>query len=127
VGDVGGFGSGSGTVSLYQQLSFGPSDGCSDLGALLFLFGGVAPVALIAAAAVVRSGLRARAPMILAAAVAAWDLTWIGVLLREATLLGGVSLGVESWIQAHQHRRGDRRDPHGRRRGTPGCARTGHA
>ena len=51
----GGVGPGFGTVSLYQQGSFGDSVGWY-LGSLLFLFGGVATVALLAIAGVTRRG-----------------------------------------------------------------------
>lgn len=91
---------GSRTVSLYEQLvSLGPTDGGSDVGALLFLFGGVASVAVIAVMGVSRNGLRPSAAS-MAAAVAVWSLTWIGLMIREATFGGGISLEWGFWVQA---------------------------
>jgi hypothetical protein len=91
---------GSRTVSLYEQLvSLGPNDGGSDVGALLFLFGGVASVAVIAVMGVSRGGLRPSAAS-MAAAVAVWSLTWIGLMIREATFGGGISLEWGFWVQA---------------------------
>jgi hypothetical protein len=91
---------GSRTVSLYEQLvSLGPNDGGSDAGALLFLFGGVASVAVIAVMGVSRGGLRPSAAS-MAAVVAAWSLTWIGLMIRDATFGAGTSLEWGFWIQA---------------------------
>jgi hypothetical protein len=91
---------GSRTVSLYEQLvSLGPNDGGSDVGALLFLFGGVASVAVIAVMGVSREGLRPSAAS-MAAAVAVWSLTWIGLMIREATFGGGTSLEWGFRVQA---------------------------
>jgi hypothetical protein len=36
----------------------------------------------------------------MAAAVAAWSLTWIGLMIREATFGGGISLEWGFWVQA---------------------------
>ena len=91
---------GSRTVSLYEQLvSLGPNDGGSDFGALLFLFGGVASVAVIAIMGATRGGLRPSAAT-MAAAVSVWSLTWIGLMIREATFGGGISLEWGFWVQA---------------------------
>lgn len=87
------------TLSLYEQLvSLGPNDGGSDVGALLILFGGVASVAVVAAVGVTRRGLRTSAAIV--AAVAAWSLTWIGLMIRTATFGGGTSLEWGFWVQA---------------------------
>jgi hypothetical protein len=94
----GGVGPGSGTVSLYQQGSLGNSIGWY-LGSLLFLFGGVATVALLAIAGVTRRGPPTAASM-LAATVVAWSLTWTGIMIREATLGLGITLEWGFWVQA---------------------------
>jgi hypothetical protein len=94
----GGVGPGSGTVSLYQQGSLGDSVGWY-LGSLLFLFGGVATVALLAIAGVTRRGPRIAASM-LAATVLAWSLTWTGLMIREATFGLGITLEWGFWVQA---------------------------
>jgi len=93
---------GSRTVSIYEQLvSFGPNDGGSDVGALLFLFGGVATVAVIASMGATQRGPRP-GPASMTAAVAAWSLTWIGLMIREATFGGFMSSRLEwgFWVQA---------------------------
>jgi hypothetical protein len=88
------------TISLYEQLvSLGPNDGGSDFGALLFLFGGVASVAVIAVMGAARGGLPPSAAS-MAAAVVVWSLTWIGLMIREATFGGGISLEWGFWVQA---------------------------
>jgi len=87
------------TISLYQQLTLGPNDSSSDLGALLYLFGGVAPVAVVASVALVRGEGRTGLPSLLVGAVAAWSLTWIGVLLRLGTF-AAASWEVGFWLQA---------------------------
>jgi hypothetical protein len=87
------------TISLYQQLMLGPNDSSSDLGALLYLFGGVAPVAVVATVGLVRGEGRAGLPSLLVGAAAAWALTWIGVLLRLGTF-AGASWEVGFWLQA---------------------------
>jgi hypothetical protein len=87
------------TISLYQQLTLGPNDSSSDLGALLYLFGGVAPVAVVASVGLVRGEGRTGLPSLLVGAVAAWSLTWIGVLLRLGTF-AGASWEVGFWLQA---------------------------
>src|SRR6266498_2979624 len=46
------------TTSLYQQLTLGPNGGSSDLSSVLYLFGGVAPVAAVAVVALVRGDRR---------------------------------------------------------------------
>jgi hypothetical protein len=85
------------TISLYQQLTLGPNGSSSDLGALLYLFGGVAPVAVVAIVGLVRREERTGLPFLLVGAVAAWSLTWIGVLLRLGTF---ASWEVGFWLQA---------------------------
>lgn len=85
------------TISLYQQLTLGPKGSSSDLGALLYLFGGVAPVAVVAIVGLVRREGRTGLPSLLVGAVAAWSLTWIGVLLRLGTF---ASWEVGFWLQA---------------------------
>jgi hypothetical protein len=87
------------SISLYQQLMLGPNGGSSDLGALVYLFGGVAPVAVVAIVGLARSERRTGVPFLLVGAVAAWSLTWIGVLLRLGTFQGA-SLEVGFWLQA---------------------------
>ena len=84
---------------MYQQLTLGLNDSSSDLGALLYLFGGVAPVAVVASVALVRGEGRTGLPSLLVGAVAAWSLTWIGVLLRLGTF-AGASWEVGFWLQA---------------------------
>jgi len=86
------------TISLYQQLTLGPNGGSSDLSALLYLFGGIAPVAAVAVVALVRGERRPVLPALLVGAVVAWSLTWIGALLRLGTF--GFSLEIGFWLQA---------------------------
>jgi hypothetical protein len=87
------------TTSLYQQLTLGPNGGSSDLSSLLYLFGGLAPVAAVAVVALVRGERRPVLPALLVGAVVAWSLTWIGALLRLGTFLGA-SLEIGFWLQA---------------------------
>lgn len=87
------------TFSLYQQLTQGPNGGGSDLGALLYLFGGVAPVAAVAVVTLMRGEQGAIPPALLLGAVVAWSLTWIGALLRLGTFLDA-SLEIGFWLQA---------------------------
>jgi hypothetical protein len=87
------------TTSLYQQLTLGPNGGSSDLSSLLYLFGGVAPVAAVAVVALVRGERRSVLPALLVGAVVACSLTWIGALLRLGTFLGA-SLEIGFWLQA---------------------------
>ena len=87
------------TISLYQQLTQGLLGGGSDLGALLYLFGGVAAVVAVAVVALVRGERRPVLPALLVGAVVAWSLTWIGALLRLGTLLDA-SLEIGFWLQA---------------------------
>jgi hypothetical protein len=106
-------GGGSETVSLYQQGSLGSDSLGWHVGSLLFLFGGVATVALLALAGVTRRGPRTVASM-LAATVVAWSLTWTGLMIREATFGGlGITLEWGFWLHL-ERRRGGHRD---RRRG----------
>ena len=83
-----------GTISLYQQLTLGPNGSSSDVGALLYLFGGVAPVAVVATVGLVRRQGQPGLPSLLVGAVAAWSLTWIGVLLRLGTFGSFVGGGL---------------------------------
>jgi hypothetical protein len=69
------------------------------LSSLLYLFGGVAPVAAAAVVALVRGERRPVLPALLVGAVVAWSLTWIGALLRLGTFLGA-SLEIGFWLQA---------------------------
>jgi len=89
------------SVSLYDQLLVG---GGLELGANLFLFGGVATVVVVALVGLIR-GERQPGRGFLAGAVSAWSLTWIGSLLqsaslREATIPRGLSLDAGFWLQA---------------------------
>jgi hypothetical protein len=91
------------SVSLYDQLLVAQGGGL-ELGAILFLFGGVATMVVVAILGLTpgeRPSLRA----LLAGTVAAWSLTWIGSLLqaanlRENALTGRLSLEVGFWLQA---------------------------
>jgi hypothetical protein len=90
-------------VSLYDQLLVA-RDGGLELGAKLFLFGGVATVVVVALGGLVR-GERQSGRGLLVGAVSAWSLTWIGSLLQSAglgedALIGGLSLEVGFWLQA---------------------------
>jgi hypothetical protein len=90
------------SASLYEELLVAP-DGRLELGAILFLFGGVATVVVVALVGL-RRGERAMGRALLGGAVAAWSLTWIGSLLQSASLRGrsiaGPSLEVGFWLQA---------------------------
>jgi hypothetical protein len=91
------------SVTLYDQLLVAQGGGL-ELGAILFLFGGVATVVVVAFLGLTR-GERPSLPAFLAGAVAAWSLTWIGSLLRAANLrenalTGRLSLEVGFWLQA---------------------------
>ena len=91
------------SVSLYDQLLVARGGGLQ-LGAKLFLFGGVATVVVVALVGLVR-GERQLGRGFLAGAVAAWSLTWIGSLLlsaglREAVVTGRLSLEAGFWLQA---------------------------
>ena len=87
------------TTTLYQQLTLGPNGGSSDLSSVLYLFGGVAPVAAVAVVALLRGDRRPVLPALLVGAVVAWSLTWIGALLRLGTF-PGASLELGFWLQA---------------------------
>jgi hypothetical protein len=91
------------SASLYDQLLVA-QDGGWELGAKLFLFGGVATVVVVALIGLT-GGERQSRRGFLAGAVSAWSLTWIGSLLqsadlREGTLTGGLSLEAGFWLQA---------------------------
>ena len=75
-----------------------------ELGAKLFLFGGVTSVVVFALVGLIR-GERQLGRGFLAGAVSAWSLTWIGSLLqsaglREGTITKGLSLEAGFWLQA---------------------------
>jgi hypothetical protein len=71
---------------------------------MLFLFGGVATVVVVALVGLMR-GERQSGRGFLAGAVPAWSLTWIGSLLQSAglragtTIPGGLSLEAGFWLQ----------------------------
>jgi hypothetical protein len=56
-------------------------------------------VAVLAIAGLTRRGVLA-APTVLAAAVVAWSLTWIGLLINQATIGLGITLEWGFWLQA---------------------------
>ena len=87
------------TFSLYEQQTTGAFDGAA-IGRLLYLFAGVAIAGSIAVVGVARSDPRPRVPTMLTAAVAAWSLPWIGVLLSTAQTRLGISLELGYWVQA---------------------------
>lgn len=75
-----------------------------ELGAKLFLFGGVATVVVVALVGLIRRE-RQLGRGLLAGAVSSWSLTWIGSLLqsaglRESTISRGLSLETGFWLQA---------------------------
>jgi hypothetical protein len=90
------------SVSLYDQRLVA-QDGGYELGVILFLFGGVATVLVIAIIGLTRSE-RPSGGALLAGAAAAWSLTWIGSLLQTASLresaIGTLSLEAGFWLQA---------------------------
>jgi hypothetical protein len=91
------------SVSFYDQLLL-LQDGGLELGAKLFLFGGIATVVVAALVGLTR-GEREWGRGFLVGAVSAWSLTWIGSLLqtaslREATFAEGLSLEVGFRLQA---------------------------
>ena len=59
----------------------------------------MAPVAVVAIDGLARGERRTGLLSLLVGAVAAWSLTWIGVLLRLGTF-AGASLEVGFWLQA---------------------------
>jgi hypothetical protein len=89
------------SVSLYDQLLVAQGGGL-ELGAILFLFGGVATVVVVAIVGLTR-GERPSLRAFLAGAVAAWSLTSTGVLLQTASLresaIGVLSLEIGFWLQ----------------------------
>jgi hypothetical protein len=91
------------SLTLYDQLLVSQGGG-SELGVILFLFGGVATVVVVTILGLTR-GERPSLRAFLSGAVAAWSLTWIGSLLqavnlRENVLTGRLSLEVGVWLQA---------------------------
>jgi len=71
------------SLSLYDQLLVA-QDGGLEVGAILFLFGGVPAVLVVAIVGLTR-GERQSGRGFLAGAVSAWSVTWIGSLLRTAS------------------------------------------
>jgi hypothetical protein len=90
------------SVSLYDQRLVA-QDGGYELGVIIFLFGGVATVLVIAIVGLTRSE-HPSGGALLAGAVAAWSLTWIGSLLQTASIrdsaIGWLSLEAGFWLQA---------------------------
>ena len=80
----------SNTVSLWRQGTPGGDSVASAIAQILFLFGGVATVTLLAIVGLTRRGPLA-APAVLGATVAAWSLTWIGLMIRQATIGLGIA------------------------------------
>jgi hypothetical protein len=70
-----------------------------ELSVLLFLFGGVAPVAIVAVIALVRGERGPILPSVLVGAVIAWSLAWIGTMLQFSTF-PTISLEFGFWLQA---------------------------
>jgi hypothetical protein len=93
------------SVSRYDQLMIGQDSG-PELGAVLFLFGGVATVVVVAIVGLARGKRDAGPVQFLAGSVAAWSLTWIGSLLQSAnlreggTIPSGLTLEMGFWLQA---------------------------
>ena len=86
------------TLSLYEQLTL-PDGQASDFGGLLYLFGGVATVATVAIVGLVDGGRRPGLRFALLGAVAAWSLTWIGILWQFRTFRRLFSLQFGFWLQ----------------------------
>ena len=89
------------SVSLYDQLLVG---GGLELGANLFLFGGVATVVVVASSVLFEASANRGAASSRARSQRG-SLTWIGSLLqsaslREATIPRGLSLDAGFWLQA---------------------------
>jgi hypothetical protein len=93
-------GAGERTISLFELLTQRPLGADSYLGAPLYLFGGVAPVAVVAVIALVRGQRGPVLPSVLVGAVIAWSLTWIGVLVNTGTFSVNVSFEIGFWLQA---------------------------
>jgi hypothetical protein len=94
-----GFELGQRTISLYEQLSTDPSDDGFLLGMLLYMFAGVATAASIAILGLARTEPQPRVPTMLTAAVAAWSLPWIGIILAAAQSSADLSFEVGYWVQ----------------------------
>jgi hypothetical protein len=106
-----------GTLSLFRLTWSGAGGAFEQVGALLSLFAGAATVGTIALWGISRR--RARTPRgALVAGVAAWTLTWIGVLIDQAEFphevgywvllasLGVAIIGtVVVWVSARAHAR----------------------
>lgn len=84
-----------GTTTLYRQLIGGRSGLVEGIGGYLFLFGGAVTVGTVSIIGIRLRDRRWVAPA-LAAAVAAWSLTWVGLLL-DYLGLGGYSFRVGYW------------------------------
>jgi hypothetical protein len=94
-------GTGTQTVSLYQQLTSRVNDGGLNVGGVIFLFGGVSAVVAVAVFGLARRERWTGQHWLLVGAVAAWSLTWIGFLTYTATIgLGNLSLEIGFWLQA---------------------------
>ena len=97
------FPGGRSSATLYDQLLVAQGGGL-EVGAILFLFGGVATVVVVTILGLTR-GERPSLGACLVGAVTAWSLTWIGpllqtVTLRENVVTGRLSLEVGFWLQA---------------------------
>jgi hypothetical protein len=90
------------SLSFYDQLSVPYGDGLH-IGPVLFLFGGVATVVVVALIGLTRRE-RPSGRGFLAGAVTAWSVTWIGSLIQTASLRDATipefSLEIGFWLQA---------------------------
>jgi hypothetical protein len=89
---------GEGSVSLYRQSTFGST--WSDIGGVLYLFGGISAIFVISILGVLRV-IRTGTRFLLAGAAIAWSLMSIGVLISLAgSFVGfnpGATLDVGYW------------------------------
>lgn len=93
-------GPGARTVSLYQQVGQGLNGGWNP-GGVMFLFGGVAAVVVVAVFGLTRRKRWTGLPWLLVGAVSAWSLTWTGFLIYTGTIgLDNLSLEIGFWLQA---------------------------